>query len=505
MTPKERYLKLEQHLSEENPVLLEIIQTYKRLDTIGHKTGLLPTTESYASQISWWPLISILGTFSAGKSSFINQYLGQNVQESGNQAIDDKFTVVCYGKGDEVNTLPGLALNADPRFPFFGISEKINQVESGEGSRIDSYLQLKTVPQSVLKGKILIDSPGFDADSQRDSILKITNHIIDMSDLVLVFFDARHPEPGAMRDTLEHLVKTNIGRTDSDKILFILNQIDTAAQEDNPEEVIGAWQRALSQQGLVSGNFYAIYNEALANRIEDPALAERFKRKKDIDLNHILSRMQKVSTERAYRIAHAVEHLADNMTAKQIPALRKALQSWRNTVMTIDLLLLAMIVGGLSYWLFTSPTVLDSFLSWSSASIANSGAVALIALIVAYGGHFIIRNKVAQWQARRLSEKSPQIAHALLHNNRFWRGMFHKNPRGWGQRNRRKLADIIQSSKQAIQKLTDQFAEPSGGRRDETATHRITTDETAQTPPSQPTPTVEAPENPQSTESSKTG
>ena len=239
MTPKERYQKLESHLAKENPVLLDVINNYKELDKIGYKTGLLKKTQTYAEQISWWPLISILGTFSAGKSTFINSYVEQKVQNTGNQAVDDRFTVLCYGGNQDVTTLPGLALDSDPRFPFFGISKEIEKVEKGEGSKIDNYLQLKTVQSECLKGKILIDSPGFDADSQRDSTLRLTNHIIEMSDLVLVFFDARHPEPGAMRDTLQHLVATTIGRKDSDKVLYILNQIDTAAHEDNPEEVIG--------------------------------------------------------------------------------------------------------------------------------------------------------------------------------------------------------------------------------------------------------------------------
>ena len=206
MTPKERYKKLKQHLKEENPVLLEVISVYENLDKTAHSVGFMSTEESYTANISWWPLISVLGTFSAGKSTFINEYLGQKVQQSGNQAVDDKFTVLCYGSNKEVTTLPGLALDADPRFPFYNISDVVEKVEEGEGSRVNLYLQLKTLKSDALKGKILIDSPGFDADDQRDAILRITSHIINMSDLVLIFFDARHPEPGAMRDTLEHLV-----------------------------------------------------------------------------------------------------------------------------------------------------------------------------------------------------------------------------------------------------------------------------------------------------------
>ena len=41
-----------------------------------------------------------------------------------------------------------------------------------------------------------------------------------------------------MTDTLRHLVAETIHRPDSGKFLYILNQIDTTAREDNPEEVV---------------------------------------------------------------------------------------------------------------------------------------------------------------------------------------------------------------------------------------------------------------------------
>jgi len=109
MTSKERYQELKHYLAEENPVLLEVMKEYEALDEIAHTLGVLPEEKSYTDDISWWPLISVLGTFSAGKSSFINNYLGMKVQQSGNQAVDDKFTVICYGDNPEPMTLPGLA------------------------------------------------------------------------------------------------------------------------------------------------------------------------------------------------------------------------------------------------------------------------------------------------------------------------------------------------------------------------------------------------------------
>ncbi|MGB1109133.1 MAG: dynamin family protein, partial [Gammaproteobacteria bacterium] len=234
---EQRLGHLENHLEYENPVLLEVVRSFRELDSVAYRMGLLDAEQSFATRIPWWPLVAILGTFSAGKSTFINHYLGSRLQNTGNQAVDDKFTVISFSKDKEPRVLPGLALDADPRFPFFRVSKEIEKVAAGEGKRIDAYLQLKTCASEELRGKILIDSPGFDADAQRTSTLRITNHIIDLSDLVLVFFDARHPEPGSMQDTLQHLVGNTVKRHDSNKFLYILNQLDTTAREDNPEEV----------------------------------------------------------------------------------------------------------------------------------------------------------------------------------------------------------------------------------------------------------------------------
>ncbi len=224
---QERVKRLEAHLKSENPVLAGAVQSYRKLDRVARKLGVLDPDDSYAARVSWWPVIAVLGTFSSGKSTFLNQYVGQTLQRTGNQAVDDKFTVICYGR--EETTLPGLALNSDPRFPFYQISSDIEEVAAGEGRRVDSYLQLKTCDADALRGKIIIDSPGFDADQQRTSTLVITDHIMDLSDLVLVFFDARHPEPGAMRDTLKHLVADTVSRFDATKFLYILNQLDATA------------------------------------------------------------------------------------------------------------------------------------------------------------------------------------------------------------------------------------------------------------------------------------
>ncbi|WP_303902651.1 dynamin family protein [Thiohalomonas denitrificans] len=470
---EKRLQSLESHLTHENPVLLSAVKSFRELDRVAYRMGLLKRTQSYATLIPWWPLISVLGTFSSGKSTFINYYLDYPLQLTGNQAVDDKFTVVCHGREGEVHTLPGLALDADPRFPFYQIGEEIDKVAEGEGRRIDAYLQLKTCPSEVLRGKILIDSPGFDADEQRTSILRITEHIVDLSDLVLVFFDARHPEPGAMHDTLEYLVADTIRRPDSSKFLYILNQIDTAAREDNPEEVFGAWQRALSQKGLTAGRFYTIYNPEAANPIDDESLQRRFESKRDRDLEEIRSRMEQVTIERAYRIVGALESKARDIEERVVPLLSEAIGRWRRLTLGLDAVLLLVVLTAFlvitiqaGYWeglRFTAPWFQSLM---ENANLGIAVAVVLVALLAYL--HHIMRNiagrRVLKWltaQAESSLDRA-SLAGAFRKSTRFWHRPFSQTPIGWGRRARKRIARVVADTDRFVQSLNDRFADPTG-------------------------------------------
>jgi GTPase SAR1 family protein len=470
---EQRLKNLESHLALENPVLLSTVQSFRALDRVAYGMGLLTKDQSFATQIPWWPLISILGTFSAGKSTFINHFLGYKLQRTGNQAVDDRFTVVCYSREATGHALPGVALDSDPRFPLYQISKDINLVANGEGERIDAYLQLKTCPSERLRGKILIDSPGFDADAQRTATLRITDHIIDLSDLVLVLFDARHPEPGAMRDTLTHLVSDTITRADSGKFLYILNQLDTTAREDNPEDVVAAWQRALGEEGLTAGRFYTIYNPDAATPIEDEAKRRRFERKRDEDLGEIHGRMQQVEVERAYRIVGALEKTAKDVEDQAVPFLVGAIGRWRKRTLWGD----GIVFGGL----------LAAFLTWSIKAGQWQGlnykapwldslgsvpyaplvlAAALILLAVAL--HFSIRNLAAKSLVRSLRKEGEKLdlrgdlVSAFQCNTKPWRSIFARNPAGWGGMARRRLHKVRQESNTYVQTLNDRFTNPSG-------------------------------------------
>jgi hypothetical protein len=320
-----------------------------------------------------------------------------------------------------------------------------------------------------MRGKIFIDSPGFDADAQRTSTLRITDHIIDLSDLVLVMFDARHPEPGAMQDTLQHLVSGTIARADSSKFLYILNQIDTASKEDNPEEVFGAWQRALSQAGLTAGRFFAIYSDQAAVSIGDENLRRRFQAKRDQDLRAIYERIHQIEIERAYRIIGALEKTAVDIEKSAVPTVANAVSRWRRGVLWTDGIVFGLIAVGvlvLSLWqgwwdgLKLAPDWAQVFDGRSWLAILAAVVVALVAL----GLHFQIRGLVAGRVSRHLHNQGipGDIHNAFRKNTRFWRSIFRPQPVGWGRRSRRRVRKVLGDTGSFVQRLNDRFTNPSG-------------------------------------------
>ncbi len=473
-TVQQRLTDLEAHLEQENPILLKAVQSFRTLDQVAYEVGLLPNNKSFATRVPWWPLISVLGTFSAGKSTFINDFLGEPVQRTGNQAVDDRFTVVVYSPETRSRALPGVSLDADPRFPFYQMSREIERVAGGEGKRIDAYLQLKTCRSERLKGRIVIDSPGFDADAQRDTILSLTDHMIGLSDLVLVLFDARHPEPGAMRDTLRHLVAETMHRPDSSKFLFILNQLDTSANEDNPEDVVAAWLRALGEVGMTTGRFFTIFSRS-APTIADQTRRKRFEAKRDEDLAEIYDRMEQVEVERAYRIIASLKQVSDELADESLPLLEQAMRRWRSRTLTLDLIMIAVLGAAFLAWSISAGdwqglTYAPAWVDWlaSQGIEINERMVAigggLLLLLVHLGARRTAASMVRSWLRKQLKGKElpGDIVAAFNRNAKRIGPEFTGSARGVGAWSKNQLETVFNDCETYVQRLNERFTNPKG-------------------------------------------
>lgn len=205
-----------------------------------------------------------------------------------------------------------------------------------------------------------------------------------------------------------HLVQETIHRNDSNKFIYILNQIDTTAREDNAEDVVASWQRALASKGLTAGRFFRTYSRSTFMPIENPNVRARYEAKRDLELAEIERRIHQVSVDRSYRIVGALERSLLDMEEKVIPRLRNMIQQWRSAVLIIwgGLLLLSVVtlamlqvtlaqISGVVNWITE-----NSWLQWISIAL----------LVIGLGWiHFQVRNLaawgVALWTRRTLSNE----------------------------------------------------------------------------------------------------
>ena len=276
-----------------------------------------------------------------------------------------------------------------------------------------------------------------------------------------------------MPDTLKHLVGATINRRDANKFLYILNQIDNTARENNTEEVFAAWKRALAQKGLTTGCCFAVYNPELAVTLTDDKTRARLENRRDTDLKAIYDRIDQVGVERAYRIIGLLKKTVQSIEQEVAPLLEVFVDRWRWTVLKLDalvfggvltLLLIVSIWAG--YW--------DGLhLKLPFASLLadyNFLRVGLILMLVVAAGyaHYKIRLRAAARVGRSLLGKisDPHLrrgyARAFRKNSGWWRSIFQKRPVGWGQQNRDILAKVFNDANDAIRKLNDTFANPSG-------------------------------------------
>jgi len=79
---------------------------------------------SLESNIRWKPTVLLLGNYSSGKSTLINELLGGQIQATGQAPTDDSFTVIS-GTTDHldwpvqvIESRDGKALLNDSEFPF---------------------------------------------------------------------------------------------------------------------------------------------------------------------------------------------------------------------------------------------------------------------------------------------------------------------------------------------------------------------------------------------------
>ncbi len=200
------------------------------------------------TNIKWKPIVLVIGNYSSGKSTLINDFLGGEIQATGQAPTDDSFTVITYdpsaspdGPVRVTEERDGKFLLNDPEYPFESLKK--------HGQRFSSHFRLKKVNAPFLRNLSVIDTPGMlDSITERDRGYNYQNVIGDLAqiaDLVLVLFDSH--KAGTVREAHTSLRDTLPTRTFEDRVLFVLNRIDECVSLVDLLQVYGTLCWNLSQ------------------------------------------------------------------------------------------------------------------------------------------------------------------------------------------------------------------------------------------------------------------
>lgn len=450
-------LYLEKHLANQNPALLEASRVYHELDQIAYDLGLIDMDESTASKISWWPIITVFGTATAGAEKFINQYLKSDVLDADRQLPRNKFTILHYSSKELPVTLPGTALDGDTRFPFYQISHKIDQVKKGEGSHINTYLEMKTANCQALQGKLIVVAPNFTIEAQNPVIDYLNQFIVQTSDLVLVFFDAAKPDLEDLRESLSRFINEAVRDQDLNKILFVINQKGTAANPADPE----IWKRQLQEFGLDSGQFVVLQDAPEQNKlIAQMSGSYQAGTSNDAELKKIHQRIEHINVESAYRILNSLEHSIDEIDDQVIPEVQKAITTWKERSNFTSGLILSFFVFLIVIGEISGFGLLDLFLDPFLAPISIAVIVAMMVPI-----HLLVSRMQAKFIIKDLEKKKKEqgllenLAGLFEKSLTFWRILLPiKEPVGWTKQTRMQLLKLKDRAKELVQSLNDNFS-----------------------------------------------
>ena len=192
--------------------------------------------------LKWKPLVLFIGNYSSGKSTFINEFLGKDIQRTGQSPTDDSFTIISApDPGEPEGDLTGSTVVNDDRFPFEPLR--------GFGEKLQSHLVMKRVKSPVVENIALIDTPGMlDSVTEQDrgyDYLGVIGELAKLSDLIVLMFDPH--KAGTIKETYKVLRVTLPGSTGEDRVRFVLNRIDECESLEDLVRAYGTLCWNLSQ------------------------------------------------------------------------------------------------------------------------------------------------------------------------------------------------------------------------------------------------------------------
>jgi len=291
----------------------------KSMGPILERYGL--NVEELIRPLQWRPIVLIIGNYSSGKSTFINELLGTQVQRTGQAPTDDSFTILTApGPGEKEGEVPGATVVNDESLPF----ESLRKF----GDALISHLILKRINSPILQDLALIDTPGMlDSVTEKDrgyDYLGVIGELSRMADLIILMFDPH--KAGTIKETYKVIRATLPEATGEDRVIYVLNRIDEC---ENIADLVRSYGTLCWNLSQMTGRkdmprIYLTFSPSVGKKV--PAgfeiwLSEREELKKNVlkapqlRLNHILQEVDRVLRELLLK-AEALKSFQDGFKKK---------------------------------------------------------------------------------------------------------------------------------------------------------------------------------------------
>ncbi|MBF0106074.1 MAG: dynamin family protein [Deltaproteobacteria bacterium] len=272
------------------------------------REGLLPLfnnyqikTDSLEAALKWKPIVLIIGNYSSGKSTLVNELLEREIQRTGQAPTDDSFTIITAPPANEAEeTLPGSAVVNNEALPFTLFKDY--------GEPMTARLQLKYIAVPFLENLALIDTPGMlDSVTEKGrgyDYAQVIADIASLSDLIVLMFDPH--KAGTIKETYTSIRETLPKVVSEDRIIFVMNRIDEC---EDPADLVRAYGALCWNLSQMTGRkdiprIYLTFSKKAALRTADlnSWIDEHHLLKKEIanaprqKINNMLGRLDKKIT-----------------------------------------------------------------------------------------------------------------------------------------------------------------------------------------------------------------
>lgn len=190
--------------------------------------------EDIDNVLKWKPMVLMLGNYSSGKSTLINELVGQNIQRTGQAPTDDSFTVItAVDDQDGPRGVPGTTVISDEKLPFVSLKHF--------GERLIAHFEMKLIDNApALANLAIIDSPGMldsVTEKNRDYDYEgVVGELAKLADLVVLMFDPH--KAGTIKETYDAIRTVLPMSAMEDRIIFVMSRIDEC---DNPGDLVRSY------------------------------------------------------------------------------------------------------------------------------------------------------------------------------------------------------------------------------------------------------------------------